>query len=73
MKEFFQEVFIPTILTLSSVIAISLLLLYVTIKVDCSNYSKMTGRETKVSVLNCYVKNQDQWYTLDEYKYMEIK
>ena len=33
---------------------------------ECNQYQEMTGRETKMAGLNCYVKYDKEWYKMGE-------
>ena len=33
---------------------------------ECKQYQEMTGRETKIAGLNCYVKYDTEWYKMGE-------
>lgn len=35
---------------------------------QCSVYENVTGRQTKFTGMNCYVKDNGQWYVWSEYK-----
>ena len=35
---------------------------------QCSAYRKTTGHQTQFVALECYVKDQGQWYVWEEYK-----
>jgi hypothetical protein len=34
----------------------------------CSNYGNVTGNQTKLSLFVCYVKDDEKWYELEEFK-----
>jgi hypothetical protein len=34
---------------------------------QCNAYAEVTGRQTKMTS-QCYVRDQDQWYTMEEYR-----
>ena len=34
---------------------------------QCRAYAEVTGRQTKMTG-QCYVRDQDQWYTMEEYR-----
>lgn len=36
---------------------------------ECSSYQEMTNKQTKLSGGSCYVKDGNEWYRWDEYKY----
>lgn len=36
---------------------------------ECSNYSEVTGRKTRVAAGSCYIEDGGQWYAWAEYKH----
>jgi hypothetical protein len=35
---------------------------------ECKQYQEVTGRETKMVDLNCYIKHNGEWYKSNEFK-----
>ena len=43
--------------------------MYIPTAWQCNGYSKVTGKQTKVVTLDCYIKDGNNWYVWSEYKY----
>lgn len=63
MREFLQALGIVALL-----FACAVGLIHVEIANDCETYSTITGRETKMGNMMCYIKHNDQWFSRDEFK-----
>lgn len=62
MMDLIKAIFVTAVLA----ICIAFLSLWVT-RVDCDDYSAVTGRDTKFVGGSCYVRHEDNWFTRKEY------
>jgi hypothetical protein len=53
----------------SLVISLAISLAYFSVAYSCNGYERATGKETKMYAFECYVKDQEQWFVWEEYKY----
>lgn len=60
---------ITIVATIGGVFAFILLIAYAGTAWSCNRYSEVTGKQTKMGALSCYVKDGDKWYIWEEYKY----
>ena len=63
--EDFLAVFVFIFGTLMAIITIIFFLM----SWECNSYQEMTNKPTKLSGGACYVKDNNEWYRWDEYKY----
>lgn len=69
LLEFFTEIALPLVFVFGTLIAGVAFLGDFHLDYQCSNYTEITGKETRYARFDvCYVKEDDTWMRWDEYK-----
>ena len=42
------------------------------VTVECADYQRITGRQTQLVTITCYVNDGGQWFRWDEYKLRNV-
>lgn len=72
MRDFFEDVFAPILISVACValgLAVLLAALDLFARYQCSSFQTITGKATKYATLDsCYVSTAEGWQRWDEYK-----
>lgn len=64
----FVEFFLPLILFIAVVFGAATGLVYVSGAYSCGQYQQVTGKDTRYAGMECYIKDNGQWFAWTEYK-----